>query len=247
MRIAFALGLAAAAVLAPLGVAAQDVEIPAVAYPKLPAQAASAAGFAPKGWPVEAEAKGDLNADGIDDLALVIRNNDPRNVITHDGFGPSPFDSNPRILAVAFGEAGGGYRLAAENHDLVPRPESPTLEDPFGEGELTIAKGVLKLKLHFFANAGGWTMFNSTFSLRWQNARFELIGFDRFLIRRNTGEVEELSVNFMTRKAKIGTGTIDTDEMSTRWTKASSLKPLPLDRIGDGLEFDPLPEPSSED
>jgi len=248
MRIAIALGFAVAAVLAPLAATAQDFDLPKVTYPKLPAQAASAAGFAPKSWRVEEEVKGDLNADGIDDLAVVLRNDDPRNVITHDGFGPSPFNSNPRILAVAFGVAGGGYRLALENHTLIPRPETPTLEDPLAEGEMAIAKGVLKLKLHFFANAGGWTMFNSTFSFRWQNGRFELIGFDRFLIQRNTGEVEELSINFSTRKAKIGTGTADSDTTSTRWVKSSALKVLSIEQIGDGLEFDPLPQsPSAEE
>lgn len=239
MRIASLLGIAV--FLTPLAAGAQDFELPKVAYPKLPAQAASAAGFAPKGWPVEAQAKGDLNGDGIDDLALVLRNKDPRNVITHDGLGQNPFDSNPRILAVAFGTAGGGYGLAAQNHDLIPRPESPTLEDPFGEGELSIAKGVLKLKLHFFASAGGWTMYNSTFSLRWQNGRFELIGFDRFLMQRNTGDVEDLSVNFTTRKAKIVKENGETESKSTSWVKVSSLKVLGLDQIGDGLAFDPVP------
>ncbi len=247
MRTAAAVCLAAAALLAPLVAAAQDFELPEVVYPTLPGEAASAAGFAPKGWPLEREARGDLNGDGVPDLAFVVRNTDPRNVITHDGFGPSPFDSNPRILAVAFGEASGGYRLALENHSLIPRPVAPTLDDPFGEGEMTIARGVLRLKLNFFANAGSWTMFNSTFAFRWQNARFELIGFDRSLIRRNSGELEELSVNFSTRRAKIGTGTVDSDTTATRWVKSPALKVLGLDQIGDGLEFDPLPdEPSTE-
>lgn len=232
--------------LAPLGAAAQDFELPRVAYPKLPAQAASAAGFAPKGWPVEQEVKGDLNGDGIDDLVLVLRNTDPRNVITHDGMGQNPFNSNPRILVVAFGAPAGGYSLAAENHDLIPRPESPTLEDPLGEGELTIAKGVLKLKLHFFASAGGWTMYNSTFSLRWQNGRFELIGFDRFLMQRNTGDVEDLSVNFTTRKAKLVKENGETESKSTSWIKVSSLKVLGLNEIGDGLAFDPVPSRDDE-
>ena len=48
--------------------------------------------------------------------------NDPANVLSHDGLGNNPFDTNPRILAVAFREnAGVRYRLQLQNHALIAR------------------------------------------------------------------------------------------------------------------------------
>src|SRR5262245_61487571 len=79
-----------------------ELDIPKVTYPTLPAEGSSAESFVPTGWKLEAEHKGDLNKDGKDDLVLVLRMNEPRNVIQHDELGQNPFDSNPRILAIAF-------------------------------------------------------------------------------------------------------------------------------------------------
>jgi hypothetical protein len=222
----------------PLSAAARDLVLPEATYPALAARATSAKGFVPAGWVLEAAVDGDLDADGRADLALVLRADDPRNVVTHDGMGTSPFDSNPRILAIAFAERGGGYRLVAENHDLIPRPVEPIHDDPF-DGEIAIARGVLRIGLHFFANAGSWETFNADFALRWQNGRFELIGYDRVSVQRNTGEMDELSVNYSTRKVKLGEGSIGDDRLKTRWTTLP-FAPLPtLDDIGDGLAFDP--------
>lgn len=218
---------------------AREPALPEARYPTLPERGASAAAFTPNGWKLEKTGTGDLNADGLADLALVLRQDDPRFVVVHDGFGASPFDSNPRILAIAFAQRGGGYRLAASDHGLIPRPQSPTLSDPFGEGDLAIVRGALRVRLDFFASAGGWTMFNATHTLRWQNGRFELIGYDRNMVQRNTGEMKRISVNYSTRKARIETGNISEDAVKTRWVTLPSARPRTLGEIGDGLEFEP--------
>src|SRR5262245_51843020 len=99
------------------GAAQADLDIPAVSYPGLAQQGANAQAFVPEGWKLEAEHKGDLNKDGQDDLLILLRMNEAKNVVKHDGLGANPFDTNPRILAVAF--AGGAdklYALALENH-----------------------------------------------------------------------------------------------------------------------------------
>ncbi|MGO4610652.1 hypothetical protein AB4142_30435, partial [Variovorax sp. 2RAF20] len=90
------------AALTALPFAATALDVPPVRYPAVPAHAATAEGFVPAGWTLEYRIEGDLDQDGRADLALVLRQQDPRNIIEHDGFGPSPYDSNPRILAIAF-------------------------------------------------------------------------------------------------------------------------------------------------
>lgn len=222
--------------------AAADLAIPDVAYPKLAKTGGSAADFAPSGWKIEHENEGDLNGDGADDLVLLLRMNDRKNVIANkDGLGEDPFDTNPRILAVAFADEAGGYALKLENHTLIARRTVPTQSDPITDGkDIAIERGTLKVHLDFFLSAGGWTMFNCTYRFRHQNGRFELIGFDKVTTQRNSGEMYNVSINYSTGKVEIDTGRIDSDA-TKRTTKTLRKGPRPtIDSIGDGLEFDPM-------
>lgn len=234
-------GLVAVLLLVAAPAAAQDLEIPPVDYPTLASSAASAEGFVPVGWRIEARAEGDLNADGIADLALVLREQDPANVIDNSGFGPDRFDTNPRMLAVAFAERSGGYRLVAQNHRLIPRHTEPVLDDPFdSESEaLKIERGTLKLSLIRFASAGGWDSGGTSFTFRWQNGALRLIGFDWNNVRRNSGETREVSINFVTRRVRTATGNVERDDEQVRWSRIPAGALPTLDEIGDGLEFDP--------
>ncbi|HEY4250504.1 MAG TPA: hypothetical protein VGM87_04875 [Roseomonas sp.] len=225
---------------------AQPVVIPDVVYPRLPAQAASAAGFAPAGWRVEAEVQGDLNADGIPDIAFTLRAQDRANVLDHRGLGENPFDSNPRILAAAFGRPGGGYALALADHGLIPRRTDPVLTDAFdAEAQsLAIQRGTLRLRLEQFSSAGSWDAGNRTFTFRWQEGRFALIGFDRMGVQRNSGQTTRISVNYLTRRMQTATGNIETNAERSRWTTLPPGAPLSIGEIGDGMDFDPAAAPA---
>jgi lipoprotein-anchoring transpeptidase ErfK/SrfK len=140
-----------------LPVAAQEPAIPKVTYPRLPKQAEAAEKFVPQGWVLETQASGDLNRDGIDDLAFVMQQNDPKNVLTDTESSTNSFDTNPRILAIAFGSnSSRRYALKIENHTLIPRRDNSSQEDPFGEdGGISIKRGRLDVTLHLFMSAGG--------------------------------------------------------------------------------------------
>ncbi len=218
----------------------QDFVVPPADYPTLPAEAAGAEGFVPKGWRLEAQASGDLNKDGIADLAIVLQDTDPAKLVEHDGLGASPLDSNPRLLAVAFGERGGDYKLATTNHTLIPRRVDPVIADPLDEaGGIGIARGGLQIKLYLFSSAGSWDTRDASFTFRWQKGAFRLIGFDATNVQRNTGVVETNSVNYLTGKVETATGTIDSDENHVERSKIKPAPLLTLDEVGDGLAFDP--------
>lgn len=226
--------------LAPTAAAAQELAIPEVDYPSLPATGARAEGFVPAGWRIDAREEGDLNGDGAADLALVLRGRDPANVLGNDGLGGPQIDTNPRILAVALRESG-GYRLVVQNHRLIPRHTDPILEDPFdpaGEA-LKIERGTLKLSLIRFANAGGWDAGGTAFTFRWQDGALRLIGFDWDNVRRNTGETTEVSINFLTGRMRLTTGRLESDRQQVRWSRIPAGPLLTIDQIGDGLDFDP--------
>ena len=212
-------------------------ELPQADYPELPAQAASATAFAPSGWRVEFNSLGDLNGDKLADLVMVMRETNPANEIKT---GVAKLDTNPRILAVAFGRSSGNYVLAMANHSLIPRATDPNLADYLENGSVSIKRGTLRVTLHLFARAGGWSAGNIAYTFRFQNGHFELIGYDSNTVQRNTGATEAISINYSTRKMKISTGSIDRDEVKDHW---QSLAPRPLLRIGqigNGVEFNPI-------
>ena len=213
--------------------------IPAARYPALVGVAASAEGFAPEGWAVEHRASGDLDGDGRPDLVLVLRQHDPANIIRHEGLGVDPLDTNPRILAIALATPGGPFRLAQQNHALIPRATNPVFEDALQEAP-KIRNGVISIRLDFFASAGSWTMFNSTARFRYRQGRIELIGHDYVEVRRNSGEMVERSVNFLTRRVSTVSTTIDAeDAVEPVWTALPAGPLLTLRQVGDGLAFDP--------
>lgn len=222
------------------GEARADLVIPAVTYPNLPGEGATPEAFVPQGWKLEAQHKGDLNKDSKDDLVIVLRMNEPKNVIANDGLGVNPFDTNPRILAVAFGAAAGQpFRLALQNHTLIARTEDPVLEDPLSEGDVAIERGTLSVTLHLFSSAGSWAAGTTTYRFRHGKRGFELIGFDRSMADRGSGDIKEVSINYLTGKVQIGTGTISDDKLKTTWRKLKKKPLLLIDEIGDGLAFEP--------
>ncbi|HYM85937.1 MAG TPA: hypothetical protein VET30_04305 [Pseudoxanthomonas sp.] len=231
--------LAAAFLLPAIAFARDDDTLPQVALPSLVASAADAQGFVPPGWLLEYSARGDLDADRRDDLLLVLRMQDVRNVIHNDGLGVGEFDSNPRLLAVAFA-TDAGYRLVLQDDLLVPRPDSPMLDDYLqGEDAIGIGRGSFFVTLHLWASAGTWSTSNTRYTFRYQEGCFRMIGYDYDHTHRGSGQTRNLSLNYLTRKARIDTGSIEHDEVDTGWKKIPAGPLKCLAEVGNGFEFDP--------
>ncbi len=219
---------------------AQDFERP-VTYPTLPAEARDAAGFVPKGWLLESEKEGDLNKDGAPDLLLVLRMNDPKNVVKFDD--DRELDTNPRMLVAAFADkAKKSYSLALADHEMIPRHTMPQMEPPFDDGA-AIVGGTLQLSLSLFMNAGGWYTSSIKFTFRHQDGCFKLIGYDSTVMKRNTGEVQSVSINYLTKKARVGQGEMGDDQDDVVWKKLTKPSLLCLGEVGDGLDFVPEFQP----
>lgn len=214
-----------------------DQKIPPVNYPTIARQSATPEGFLPRQWTLEARAIGDLNGDTRPDAALVLHMADPRNRISPSWDPNTKYDTNPRMLIVAFAKKEGGYELAAADHKLIPRRENPNQDEPFDE--VKIVGGTLRVKMHLFLEAGGWRMGGSAYTFRWQDGAFKLIGFDRDSLIRNSGETEEVSINYLTGRKELKTGNIGSDDVESRTVKIAKKPLLDLTGIGDGLMFDP--------
>jgi hypothetical protein len=96
-----------------------------------------------------------------------------------------------------------------------------------------------QVRLNWFMSAGGWEMFNTTYTFQHRSGRFELIGYDRNTTHRGSGDTSSISINYLTRKVKKTTGHISRDTDKVRWQTLPQ-KPAPtLETIGDGLSFEP--------
>lgn len=217
--------------------ASDDDFAPRVVFPTVPAQAQTKAGLVPKGWVVEKEEQGDLNGDGSPDLLLILHMNDPKNVVKNDGLGPDELDTNPRMLVVALADKSKGYRSAAADHSLIPRHTIPTMDDPLENA--AIVKGTVQVSLVSFMSAGSWYTSQVKFTFRYQEGCLKLIGYDSTESQRNVGELTTISINYLTKKAKITKGDYQSDQETVSWKTLRTPKLLCLDAIGNGLEFSP--------
>jgi hypothetical protein len=144
------------------------------------------------------------------------------------------------MLVVGLAESGKGYRLALSNHQLISRLTSSTESDPLTEnGGVTIDRGSLKVSLYYFSSAGGWDTGTKSFRFRLEGNVFRLIGYDRLNAHRGTGVTEEVSINYLTRKVVIKTGTFDNGEVKIITRKLRKSVIPNIDQVGEGLVFEP--------
>lgn len=205
-------------------VAAQEFVFPtATDYPQIKTSGDKIEEFVPRGWTVVSRVSGDLNADKQPDCVLIVKAGDNRFLNKNDGLGAQVFDTNPRVLLILF-KAQNGYRLAQQSNGFIKIPDAPTMEEPFQEA--TIKNGVLELIFQIFYSAGSWGMSNYTYKFRYQNAEFALIGADKSENMRNTGEYEDRSYNFLTRKVRIEIGNNSEDRPQKVRLRAFKFKEL---------------------
>ena len=213
-----------------------------------PQKAKSINDFVPKGWKILKDengsnfiAKGDLNKDNLEDIAIVIEKNDKKNIKKNESLGPDELNLNPRILLVLFKEKDGTYALAAKNDkgfiQSEGNEETPTLMDTLSG--ISIENNVLKIVFNYFLSAGSWWTSTEVYIFRFQNNRFELIGYENNGFMRNSGEEEGVSINFSTNKKKTTTGGNisggNENNPKVKWENINIKKKFILDEMTEGI------------
>ena len=156
--------------------------------------------FVPKGWTVEYKAEGDLNGDGVSDIAAILVQNDPE-------------DMGDRALIVLVRSDGGKFTPAGINDKMLE------CKGCLGEGgsvNISIKKGVLIV----FEWIGSQLYSKTTWRFRYESPRqrFILIGKDVESGYGEKGKVE--SFNYLTGQ-KVTT-TFRYDANSDRKTVTST-------------------------
>lgn len=228
-----------------------DTGPPDVVYPVLPAQAASIHAFVPGGWRVEADLRGHLDAGNIADALLLLRMDEPANVLAPGTFRSERVDTNPRMLVALLANAGGGWRRVMANHVLIPRGDSPNMDDYLGESPADAlhihANRTWSVNLHSWSSAGSWDTSETTFTFRLEGDCMRLVGLDEDALHRGSGETTALSVNFLTGRASKRDGSIEESmPRPERWTRLKSKARVCIEDIGDGFGYSPALVPFAE-
>ena len=213
-----------------------------------PQKAKSINDFVPKGWKILKDengsnfiAKGDLNKDNLEDVAIIIEKDDKKNIKKNDSFGPEELNLNPRILLVLFKEKDGTYILAAKNDKGFIKSEGDEEATALADtlSDISIKNNVLKIVFNYFMSAGSWATSTEVYIFRFQNNRFELIGYENNGFMRNTGEEEGVSINFSTNKKKTTTGGNisggNENNPKVKWENINIKKKFILDEMTEGI------------
>ena len=190
------------------------------------------ADFVPQGYNIFEEINGDLNKDGIADKILIIKGSSKDEFFKDEYRGE--LDRNRRGIIILFKKKE-GYDLAAKNYDCF----SSENEDGgvYFAPELSVTAEKGKLCIHYaHGRYGYWT-----YTFRYKNSDFELIGYDSS--DNNGPEVNsETSINFLTKKKLIRRNTQEEDKdgeavFEETWEDIKLDKPYKLSEIKD---FDEL-------
>jgi hypothetical protein len=199
--------------------ASADPAIPPVVYPVIAASGARTEDFVPSGWKVELQKSGDLNGDRLPDVLMVLRMDDPKNIVHGDAPSESQsLNTNPRMLVMMFATDSGAYRLALADHRFIPRNDDIDSEDYFGGA--AIAGKNIQIGLVQAMTAGSWSLVNYQYTFHYQQGCFRLIGTDTVEVNRADGTLTKVSDNLLTQRSVKRTGTISSDrDSSVVWSR----------------------------
>jgi len=188
----------------------------------------------PKGFIISERINGDLNKDGAADCVLIIKGTDKTKIIKDEN--SEKVDLNRRGIIILLNK-NNHYELATKNYDCF----SSANEDGgvYFAPELSIDINKGNLLIHFGHGRYGYR----SYSFRFQNSDFELIGYDS---SDDSGPIvnREMSVNFLTKKKRIKENinqhaVEEGDEVfKDTWEKIQIVKLVKLSDIKDFDELD---------
>ena len=169
--------------------------------------------FIPENWVLIDSANGDLNKDNSDDVAIVVRNTDKKNIILNDG---DSINKNPYSLIILFKDKkSNSYKFITKNDKFIPCDIAPPAFSPFNN--ISIVKN--NLKIEFTSGVVGLYHSTDNYLFRYQDNDFALIGTEISSTVNADDKTIDYSINFLTKKYSI------TENGKTEW-KTFELKSL---------------------
>ena len=181
----------------------------------------------PSGWTVT-HAKGDLNKDGLPDMAIVAIPDFEEHLQKRDD--DYVYNFNQPVLAIYFGTSQGEYRLWKQYDDVLEARESEYIDVNYQIG--INERGSLRIDKSVFAIAGSWSSEDLSYVYRFQNNDFYLIGMEENIKVRNTGENTLISYNYLTHKRQKVVSNMFDENVKPK-EKWSSIPKEPLKKLAD--------------
>ncbi|MFZ6756564.1 hypothetical protein ACO0K9_05040 [Undibacterium sp. Ji50W] len=154
---------------------------------KLPATAPALPDFVPRGWTVESQVSGDLNGDGLTDIAAVV----VENKATADASGT--INDRQRALIVLLASASKAYSLLGSNDKLLQCLGCGGVKDGVN---VTIKNGVLVVSQ--YSGSREYSIYTWRFRLDAGSQRLQMIGIDEEDADGMVGRGSTVSTNLLT-------------------------------------------------
>jgi len=186
-------------------------------FPKLKSQGSSIEQLTPSHWTLIENASGDLNNDGLEDLAVVFESDKITDETRTYGDNNSDIikeTQKPRILAVFFKDReSNNYRLSVQNNDFILRSEEGgKLGDPLSQ----IAIKDQQLYLRF--KGGAEWRWELGYTFKYENKDWFLTSAINLYFNQNTGDMTERVYDFKTRELFTTVGNLHRRDIANRKT-----------------------------
>lgn len=176
-------------------------------------------------WTVIDEAQGDLNRDGLDDVAYILWP-------TAELRKPERHQSKvPYRLLVGLDLGNGTYRKILDNRRMLAPPDASGMgEEALGPDAMKMDRGSIVLTRF---SLGGHTVHR----FRIEQGRLMLIGYDQAGAIGNCFAMT--SMNFLTRRAKIVTAGVDDRTKGGRFERRLKAGPVSIEEVSEA-EYHPF-------
>lgn len=175
-------------------------------FPELPQQG-KLANLVPSNWKIIDSVSGDLNNDGIKDLALILEFYRP--VKESRAYGDNTTEiiteiQKPRILAIYFRRsATGSYKLVTQNNNFILRSEEGGIS-----GDPLRAAVIKDNKLNLSFEGGGNWRWKLNYAFKYSHGEWVLENANNYAYNEESGEMTDRQYDFLKQKKTTISGKI---------------------------------------
>ncbi|PWS29585.1 hypothetical protein DHW03_04595 [Pedobacter yonginense] len=186
-------------------------------FPKIKSEGTSVQALTPNNWGIIESANGDLNNDGIEDLAVIFESDKTTDETRTYGDNTTEIikeTQKPRILAIFFKDkATGIYHLSNQNNDFILRSEEGgKLGDPLQQ----IAIKDQQIYLRF--QGGSEWRWELGYTFKFENKDWFLTSAINLYFNQNSGDMTERVYDFKTRELYTTVGNLHRRDIANRKT-----------------------------
>jgi hypothetical protein len=188
-------------------------------YPKIVKDSDSISGFIPLGWIIRDSVSGIMDRKKVHVLVLQHRDTVALNKKVDDKI--CAVKTFPRVLLVAIKDSLiGRFHLLIQNNRFIPTMNDVQFDVPEPFDKVSIEKDILKFKL--LDNFAPRVWYTYHYKFRFRKNHFTLIGADIYYNNGVTGDTEETSFNFLTKKGIDVVKPYDIERNRSEKTQTSS-------------------------